>query len=76
MAGRPKRMLAKVTALEREASNLVEAVTEVMPEKYADPDESMKDDPVWLAWYMAAHDMDGAWLWIRELRTLLEEKVG
>ena len=76
MAGRPKRMLAKVTSLEETAWDLVEAVSEAMPERYMERDERMKDDPIWVAWYLAAHDMDGAWVWLKELRTLLEEKVG
>ena len=77
MAGsHPKRMLAKVTSLEERAWDLVEAVSQAMPERYVERDERMRDDPIWVAWYLAAHEMDGAWLWLEKLRTLLAEKVG
>ncbi|MHC4405911.1 MAG: hypothetical protein ACYTG0_40220 [Planctomycetota bacterium] len=52
------------------------AVSEAMPERYMDRDERMRDDPVWLAWYMASYEMDGAWVWLEKLRVLLEQKVG
>ena len=76
MAGRPRRMLARVTSLEERAWNLREDLTQVMPERYMAPDERMRDDPLWAAWFMASFDLDGALVWLGRLRALLEQKVG
>lgn len=62
--------------MEKGAWKLMNAVSEAMPEKYMDRDERMRDDPVWLAWYLASHKLDSAWVWLKELRTLLEQKAG
>lgn len=76
MAGRPRRTLAKVTALESRAWDLREDLTQIMPERYMAPDARMGDDPLWLAWYASSYELDGALVWLKKLRNLLEQKVG
>ena len=76
MAGRPRRMLATVTSLEERVWDIREDLTRIMPERYWERDERMRDDPLWIAWYLSSYELDGTMVWLTELRILLEQKVG
>jgi len=75
VAGRPRRMLAKVTSLEERVLDLMHDVDAAMPERYMQRPESTEDDPIWIAWYLASDKLSGAWVWLGQLRGLLERKV-
>jgi hypothetical protein len=76
MAGRPRKMLARVAAMEDAAYRLACDACEARPEQYAAREGAEGDDDVALWWNRAARDIQRGLVSLDSLLCALEWKAG
>ena len=76
MAGRPKKMLARVTAMEEAAFQLAVDVCTARPRQYAQREGHEGDDELAVWWNRAAREVQWASITLNILLGALESKAG
>ena len=76
MAGRPRRMLARVTEFESAAFQLAVDVCTARPRQYAEREDEEGDDELALWWNRAAREVQWASITLNALLGALECKAG
>ncbi len=76
MAGRPRKMLARVTALEEATFQLALDICEARPQQYVEREGDERDDELATWWNRSSRNVQITLIAIGELLGALERKAG